>query len=199
MTPNVKAQKTRLSNYLTKELGAKLYKAKTTESEYFKLGPIKIRISDHTNASNSLNILIPFNDPNTFIIENNYTISILKSLKEVKMLLQSLIFVNKICEKSLELDLQQELKDAKAKVDELSIENAKFESMITTRNNAINELSKRAKKAEEIVLNSNNSILLTGNVITLKGISYPMEQFPNNIITKIKNIMSNGGQKFVSL
>lgn len=35
MIPKVKAQKTRLSNYLVKELGAKLQKSQSTESEYY--------------------------------------------------------------------------------------------------------------------------------------------------------------------
>lgn len=202
MTPKVKAQKTRLSNYLVKELGAKLQKSQSTESEYYQLGPIKVRISDHTTRRNNqaLNIFIPFNDPNTFIVENNFTISVLKSLKEVKAFLHSLIFIHELYAESLNLDLQQELTTAKKEIDKLTVRNNELGSMVTTRNKAIDELSKRVKVAEELVLNDpdkaiQSKYMFAGNVITLAGISYSMEHFPANFITKARNIIANSAGK----
>lgn len=206
MTPKVKAQKTRLSNYLVKELGAKLQKSQSTESEYYQLGPIKVRISDHTTRRNNqaLNIFIPFNDPNTFIVENNFTISILKSLKEVKAFLHSLIFIHELYAESLNLDLQQELTATKKEVDKLTIRNTELESMVTTRNNAIDELAKRVKVAEDLVLSDpdtaiQSKYMFAGNVITLGGISYSMEHFPANFITKAKNVIANSAGKITPL
>lgn len=202
MTPKVKAQKTRLSNYLVKELGAKLQKSQSTESEYYQLGPIKVRISDHTTRRNNqaLNIFIPFNDPNTFIVENNFTISVLKSLKEVKAFLHSLIFIHELYAESLNLDLQQELTTAKKEIDKLTVRNNELGSMVTTRNKAIDELSKRVKVAEELVLNDpdkaiQSEYMFSGNVITLAGISYSMKHFPANFITKARNIIANSAGK----
>lgn len=202
MTPKVKAQKTRLSNYLVKELGAKLQKSQSTESEYYQLGPIKVRISDHTTRRNNqaLNIFIPFNDPNTFIVENNFTISVLKSLKEVKAFLHSLIFIHELYAESLNLDLQQELTTAKKEIDKLTVRNNELGSMVTTRNKAIDELSKRVKVAEELVLNDpdkaiQSEYMFAGNVITLAGISYSMKHFPANFITKARNIIANSAGK----
>lgn len=202
MTPKVKAQKTRLSNYLVKELGAKLQKSQSTESEYYQLGSIKVRISDHTTRRNNqaLNIFIPFNDPNTFIVENNFTISVLKSLKEVKAFLHSLIFIHELYAESLNLDLQQELTTAKKEIDKLTVRNNELESMVTTRNKAIDELSKRVKVAEELVLNDPDKAvqrqhMFAGDVITLAGISFSMKHFPANFITKAKNIIANSAGK----
>lgn len=202
MTPKVKAQKTRLSNYLVKELGAKLQKSQSTESEYYQLGPIEVRISDHTTRRNNqaLNIFIPFNDPNTFIVENNFTISVLKSLKEVKAFLHSLIFIHELYAESLNLDLQQELTTAKKEIDKLTVRNNELGSMVTTRNKAIDELSKRVKVAEELVLNDpdkaiQSEYMFAGNVITLAGISYSMKHFPANFITKARNIIANSAGK----
>lgn len=202
MIPKVKAQKTRLSNYLVKELGAKLQKSQSTESEYYQLGPIKVRISDHTTRRNNqaLNIFIPFNDPNTFIVENNFTISVLKSLKEVKAFLHSLIFIHELYAESLNLDLQQELTTAKKEIDKLTVRNNELGSMVTTRNKAIDELSKRVKVAEELVLNDpdkaiQSEYMFSGNVITLAGISYSMKHFPANFITKARNIIANSAGK----
>lgn len=202
MIPKVKAQKTRLSNYLVKELGAKLQKSQSTESEYYQLGPIKVRISDHTTRRNNqaLNIFIPFNDPNTFIVENNFTISVLKSLKEVKAFLHSLIFIHELYAESLNLDLQQELTTAKKEIDKLTVRNNELGSMVTTRNKAIDELSKRVKVAEELVLNDpdkaiQSEYMFSGNVITLAGISYSMKHFPDNFITKARNIIANSAGK----
>lgn len=206
MTPKVKAQKTRLSNYLVKELGAKLQKSQSTESEYYQLGPVKVRISDHTTRRNNqaLNIFIPFNDPNTFIVENNFTISILKSLKEVKAFLHSLIFIHELYAESLNLDLQQELTATKKEVDKLTIRNTELESMVTTRNNAIDELAKRVKVAEDLVLSDpdtaiQSKYMFVGNVITLGGVSYSMEHFPANFITKAKNVIANSAGKIIPL
>lgn len=206
MTPKVKAQKTRLSNYLVKELGAKLQKSQSTESEYYQLGPIKVRISDHTTRRNNqaLNIFIPFNDPNTFIVENNYTISVLKSLKEVKAFLHSLIFIHELYAESLNLDLQQELTSAKKEVDRLTVRNTELESMVETRNNAIDELAKRVKVAEELVLGDpdtaiQSKYMFAGNVITIGGVSYSMEHFPANFITKARNIIANSAGKIIPL
>lgn len=206
MTPKVKAQKTRLSNYLVKELGAKLQKSQSTESEYYQLGPIKVRISDHTTRRNNqaLNIFIPFNDPNTFIVENNYTISVLKSLKEVKAFLHSLIFIHELYAESLNLDLQQELTSTKKEVDRLTVRNTELESMVETRNNAIDEFAKRAKVAEELVLGDpdtaiQSKYIFAGNVITIGGISYSMEHFPANFITKARNIIANSAGKIIPL
>lgn len=206
MTPKVKAQKTRLSNYLVKELGAKLQKSQSTESEYYQLGPVKVRISDHTTrrGNQALNIFIPFNDPNTFIVENNYTISVLKSLKEVKAFLHSLIFIHEMYAESFNLDLQQELTAAKEEVDRLNVRNTELESMVMTRNNAIDELSKRVKVAEELVLSDPDSAiqskyLFAGNVITLGGVSYSMEHFPANFIVKAKNVIANSAGRITPL
>lgn len=202
MTPKVKAQKTRLSNYLVRELGAKFQKSQSTESEYYQLGPIKIRVSDHTTrrGNQALNIFIPFNDPNTFIVENNYTISVLKSLKEVKAFLHSLIFIHELYAESLNLDLEQELAAAKKEIDRVSARNAELESMIETRNRAIDELANRAKVAEKLVLSDPDSAIksrymFAGNVITLGGVSYSMEHFPANFITKIRNIIASSSGK----
>lgn len=202
MIPKVKAQKTRLSNYLVKELGAKLQKSQSTESEYYQLGPINVRISDHTTRRNNqaLNIFIPFNDPNTFIVENNYTISVLKSLKEVKAFLHSLIFIHELYAESFNLDLRQELIASKKEVDRLAIRNSELESMVETRNKAIDELAKRAKVAEKLVLGdpdaaTQSKYMFAGNVITLGGISYSMDHFPSNFITKARNIIANSSGK----
>lgn len=206
MTPKVKAQKTRLSNYLVKELGAKLQKSQSTESEYYQLGPVKIRISDHTTRRNNqaINIFIPFNDPNTFMVENNYTISVLKSLKEVKTFLHSLIFIHELYAEAFKTDVHQELSKVKNDLDELKVRNAELESMVETRNNAIDELSRRAKAAETIALSdpekaSSLQYMFAGNVITLSGISYSMDQFPSNFVTKARNIVANSSGKIKPL
>ena len=72
--------------------------------------------------------------------------------------------------------------------------------MVTTRNKAIDELSKRVKVAEELVLSDpdaaiKSKYLFAGNVITLSGISYSMEHFPANFITKARNIIANSAGK----
>lgn len=195
MTPKVKAQKTRLSKYLVNELGAKLQKSLSTDSEYYQLGPVQVRISDHTTRRNNkaLNIFIPFNDPNTFIVENNYTISVLKSLKEVKAFLHSLIFIHGLYAESLKTDIQQELVETKLKSDALEIRNAELEKMVLTRNAAIDELSRRVKQAEEALLGDpeRSKYFFAGNVITIGGVSYSMEKFPEPFIAKAMNVIKN--------
>lgn len=71
-------------------LGAKELRVASTGSEYYTLGNLNIRVSDHSSSTSNkyLNIYIPFNDPSIFIIENNHIMSTLRSLKEVKSLLQ---------------------------------------------------------------------------------------------------------------
>lgn len=196
MIPKVKAQKTRLSKYLVNDLGAELQKSKSTESEYYKLGSMKIRIADHTTRRNNqaINIFIPFNDPNTFIIENNYTISVLKSLKEVKSFLHSLIFIQELYANALSIDLQQEILEHNRIIEELQVRNAELENMVDIRNNAISELSQRVRIAEGIISEDPNKVSImnykfAGNVITISGISYPMDHFPNTFIGKAKNII----------
>lgn len=195
MTPKVKAQKTRLSKYLVKELGAKLQKSQSTDSEYYQLGPVQVRISDHTTRRNNkaLNIFIPFNDPNTFIVENNYTISVLKSLKEVKAFLHSLIFIHEMYAESFKTDIQQELTETKLQRDALEIRNTELEHMVLTRNAAIDELSRRAKQAEDALLSDpeKSKYLFAGNVITISGVSYSMDKFPSPFITKAINVIKN--------
>lgn len=171
MISKVKAQKTRLTNYLVKELGAKVIsKSKSTESEYYELGKLKIRISDHTshNYHKGINIFIPFNDPNTFIIENNYTISVLKSLKEVKAFLHSLIFIYGTYKELLNSDISKELLILQEKVDSLTFENEKFRTLID---------HEREGKLD--------------NVISIGGKSYPICQFPFVFVTKIKNVIKS--------
>lgn len=204
MTPKVKAQKTRLSNYLVKELGAKLKKSQSTESEYYQLGSLNIRISDHTTRKNNkaLNIFIPFNDPNTFIVENNYTISVLKSLKEVKAFLHSLIFIQELYAEVLNTDAISELAEARNSIDQLTLRNEELTEMVSHRNKAISELSSRIRVAEELILadpDSSTKYMFAGNVITLGGISYPMDNFPANFITKARNIISNSAGKIKPL
>lgn len=204
MTPKVKAQKTRLSNYLVRELGAKLQKSQSTASEYYQLGPVKIRISDHTSRRNNsaLNIFIPFNDPNTFIVENNFTISVLKSLKEVKAFLHSLIFIQELYAESFNSDTQQELAEARSTIDALTARNSELGQMVAVRNNAINELSTRVKTAEAAVLGdleATSKYMYAGNVITINGVSYPMDKFPSNFIDKARNIINNSQGKILPL
>lgn len=187
MLSKVKAQKTRLSNYLINELGAKRKTSNSTESEYFKLGSLSIRISDHTARSKDeyINIFIPFNDPNSFIIENNYTISILKSLKEVKNFLYCLIFITEQYKEILNLDIHQELAETKSKVDDLIIRNKELEKMVKVRNEAIENLSKRVNIAEAVIFSNPN---LTDIIIT-KGKRYSLNKFPQSFLDKARNII----------
>ena len=196
MTSKVKAQKTRLSNYLVKELGAKFRKSQSTESEYYELSSFSIRISDHTMRRNDhdLNIFIPFNDPNTFIVESNYTISVLKSLKEVKIFLHSLIFIQELWTTTLQSDCYQSSIEVNEKVARLVERINELEKMVETRNEAINILAERARLAEEAVLKDPNAIarhrlLRAGSLITINGINYPMHEFPETFRQKIKNII----------
>ena len=76
--------------------------------------------------------------------------------------------------------------------------------MVETRNNAIDELSRRAKAAETIALSdpekaSSLQYMFAGNVITLSGISYSMDQFPSNFVTKARNIVANSSGKIKPL
>lgn len=204
MIPKVKAQKTRLSNYLVKELGAEFKKSQSTESEYYQLGSLAIRISDHTTRKNNkaLNIFIPFNDPNTFIVENNYTISVLKSLKEVKAFLHSLIFIQELYSEVLNTDAISKLAEARTSIDRLTLRNEELTEMVHNRNTAISELSSRIKVAEKLLLadpDSSNKYMLAGNVITLGGISYPMDDFPASFITKAKNVIAHSSGKIKPL
>lgn len=105
---------------------------------------------------------------------------------------------------SFNLDLQQELTAAKEEVDRLNVRNTELESMVMTRNNAIDELSKRVKVAEELVLSDPDSAiqskyLFAGNVITLGGVSYSMEHFPANFIVKAKNVIANSAGRITPL
>lgn len=180
---------TRLSNYLIKELGAKVSKSKSTESRYYYLGTLTIRISDHTTRHNNgfLNIYIPFNDPNIFIVENNYTISVLKSLKEIKTFLHSLIFTQELCTEILNTEVAKELSEA-------TLKNAELTEMINNRDEVISDLHARIRMLEKIVLSNQNSstkYIFAGNVVTINGISYPMNYFPDSFMNKVKNIITN--------
>jgi hypothetical protein len=132
MTPQVKAQKTRLGNYLTKELGATVIHSQTTSSDYYMLEDIKIRISDHTGAKDTgmVNIYIPFNDPNSFIVENNFTISIIHSLRDVKAFIHSLMFTESMYKEMYRLDIHKELVRLATIRDGLEGENKKLKEII---------------------------------------------------------------------
>lgn len=210
MLSKVKAQKTRLSNYLVKELGAKRKKSKSTSSEYFEINNIKIRISDHTtkHCNEYLNIYIPFNDCDTFVVDNNFTISILKSLKEVKSFLHSLLFITNIYKGSLSEDYEQKLLSQEKEIQKLHqdlelfmIRNKELENMIDTRNKAITELAARAKAAEELALSDPKNIVskatilnkgdFIGDTIIIDGKAYSLKLFPFSFKTKIHNIIAN--------
>ena len=213
MLPKVKAQKTRLSKFLTQELGATCKKSQTTNSEYFELNTIKIRISDHTKRRSDeysyLNIFIPFNDPNTFIIENNFTISVLKSLKEVKTFLHSLLYIQEVYRNSLNEDYETKIQNQarhlamfEDKIRMLKSDISRYEEMIETRNKAIVELSKRAKKAEELALSDPQNVVekraiilnagdITEDSILLKGKVYPLRYFDQPFKNKMNNIIRN--------
>lgn len=194
MIAKVKAQKTRLSTYLVKELGAKKRKSKETESEYFELSGIKIRISDHSGhqKKGSVNIYIPFNDPNTFIIENNYVISVLKSLREVKMFLQALIFTCSQYQEIYKSDLQQELMDMSLEMDRLRNQNASYFKMVKERTEAVqslqkqylNKLQKEAKATFKDV---------SSNMVCIDGSVYSMERFSKTFLGKIRNTITSCG------
>jgi hypothetical protein len=133
LTSQVKAQKTRLRNYLVKELGAKVTQSTSTVSEYYELqGNINIRISDHTGSREvgMINIYIPFNDPNSFILENNYTICIIKSLKDLKAFISSLIFVDMMHQEIYKLDIYKELMQTAENFKVLIKENARLKEKI---------------------------------------------------------------------
>lgn len=196
MTPKVKAQMTRLSNYLIKELGAKVSKSKSTESRYYYLGTLTIRISDHTTRRNDgfLNIYVPFNDPNTFIVENNYTISVLKSLKEIKTFLHSLVFTQELCTEILNTEVAKELSESRKSINQLTLKNAELTEMINNRDEVISDLHARIRMSEKISLSNQNSstkYMFAGNVVTINGISYPMNYFPDSFMNKVKNIITN--------
>lgn len=213
MTPKVKAQKTRLSNYLVKELGAKLVKSLSTESEYFTIGDIKIRISDHTSGhNNKLSILIPFNDPNSFIIESNYIISILHSLKEVKAFLHSLLFAQRLYQESLGGNVMSKLSEAQEEMSKLKesiyllkTRNVELESMVGTRNKAIAELAERAKAAEELALSDPQNVVekratilnigdIAEDAVVIQGKAYSLRSFPGNFRRKLTNVILNTGK-----
>lgn len=149
-----------------------------------------------------MNIFIPFNDPNTFIVENNYTISVLKSLKEVKAFLHSLIFIQELYAEVLNTDAISELADARNSIDQLTLRNEELTEMVGHRNKAISELSSRIRVAEELILagpDSSTKYMFAGNIITLGGVSYPMDNFPANFITKAKNVIANSAGKIKPL
>lgn len=208
MLAKVKAQKTRLSNFLTKELGASLIKSQSTESEYFQLGPISIRISDHSyrRDNDHLNILIPFNDANSFIIENNFTISILKSLKEVKVFLQSLLFVSKISQESLNtnqlIKQREEISKLNHEIEFVRLKNEELSKSIASRNLIIVELSEKVKAAENLALSNPKNvvekratILNAGDIIEdsiiINRKIYPLKYFDQPFKNKINNIIEN--------
>lgn len=211
MLAKVKAQKTRLSNFLTKELGASLIKSQSTESEYFQLGPISIRISDHSyrRDNDHLNILIPFNDANSFIIENNFTISILKSLKEVKVFLQSLLFVSKIGQESLNTNYGSQLIKQREEISKLNheiefvrLKNEELSKSIASRNLIIVELSEKVKAAENLALSNPKNvvekratILNAGDIIEdsiiINRKIYPLKYFDQPFKNKINNIIES--------
>lgn len=211
MLPKVKAQKTRLSKFLTQELGATYKKSESSNSEYFEINTIRIRISDHTTRKNNeyLNIFIPFNDPNSFIIEYNYTISILKSLKEVKTFLHSLLYIQDLYRDSLNESYEEkiskqsdEIEKLREEIESLRLANYRYKTMIDTRNKAIVELSKRAKEAEELALSDPqnvvkkrakilNSVDITEDSILLKGKIYPLQYFGQSFKNKINNIIES--------
>lgn len=114
-----------------------------------------------------MNIFIPFNDPNTFIVENNYTISVLKSLKEVKAFLHSLIFIQELYAEVLNTDAISELADARNSIDQLTLRNEELTEMVGHRNKAISELSSRIRVAEELILagpDSSTKYMFAGNL-----------------------------------
>lgn len=211
MLPKVKAQKTRLNKFLTQELGATYKKSESSNSEYFEINTIRIRISDHTTRKNNeyLNIFIPFNDPNSFIIEYNYTISILKSLKEVKTFLHSLLYIQDLYRDSLNESYEEkiskqsdEIEKLREEIESLRLANYRYKTMIDTRNKAIVELSKRAKEAEELALSDPqnvvkkrakilNSVDITEDSILLKGKIYPLQYFDQSFKNKINNIIES--------
>lgn len=211
MLAKVKAQKTRLSNFLTKELGASLIKSQSTESEYFQLGPISIRISDHSyrRDNDHLNILIPFNDANSFIIENNFTISILKSLKEVKVFLQSLLFISKIGQESLNTNYGNQLIKQREEISKLNheiefvrLKNEELSKSIASRNLIIVELSEKVKAAENLALSNPKNvvekratILNAGDIIEdsiiINRKIYPLKYFDQSFKNKINNIIES--------
>lgn len=211
MLAKVKAQKTRLSNFLTKELGASLVKSQSTESEYFQLGPISIRISDHSfrRDNDHLNILIPFNDANSFIIENNFTISVLKSLKEVKAFLQSLLFVSKIHQESLNTSYESQLIKQREEISKLNheiefvrLKNEELSKSIASRNLIIVKLSEKVKAAEDLALSNPKNvvekratILNAGDIIEdsiiINRKIYPLKYFDQSFKNKINNIIKS--------
>lgn len=76
--------------------------------------------------------------------------------------------------------------------------------MVETRTKAIDELAKRVKVTEELVLGDpdtaiQSKYMFTGNVITIGGVSYSMECFPANFITKAINIITNSAGKITPL
>lgn len=194
MIAKVKAQKTRLSNYLVKDLGAKRKKSKETESEYFELCGIKIRISDHSGhqKKGSVNVYIPFNDPNTFIIENNYVISVLKSLKEVKMFLQALIFTCTQYQEIYKSDLQQELMDMSLEMDKLRNQNTSYFKMVKEKTETIQSLQRqylaKLQKDAKVAFNG-----VASNMVCIDGSVYSMERFSKTFLDKIRNTVNSCG------
>lgn len=211
MLAKVKAQKTRLSNFLTKELGASLVKSQSTESEYFQLGPISIRISDHSyrRDNDHLNIFIPFNDSNSFIIENNFTISILKSLKEVKVFLQSLLFISKIHQESLNTNYEKQLIKQREEISKLNheieftrLKNEELAKSIASRNLIIVELHEKIKAAEDLALRDSKNVVekratilnagdITEDSVVIDRKIYPLKYFDFSFQTKMHNVINN--------
>lgn len=210
MLPKVKAQVTRLHNYLVNELGAKYAGSKSTNSRYYKLNNIQIRISDHSERrTNCLNIFIPFNDPNSFIIEHNYTISILKSLKEVKAFLHSLLYIQSVYQENFSSNYEQRLSEKDMKIAELELElekskiyTNKLNQQISNRNQIIVEMSERVREAENLALGDPQNVIEKKAIILNKGDIledsiimnnkiYPLKEFGMPFKHKILNIIKN--------
>ncbi len=84
----------------------------------------------------------------------------------------------------------------------MTAKNSELGQTVAVRNNAINELSTRAKTAEAAVLGdleATAKYMYAGNVITINGISYPMDKFPSNFIDKARNIINNSQGKILPL
>lgn len=102
----------------------------------------------------------------------------------------------------LNTDAISELADARNSIDQLTLRNEELTEMVGHRNKAISELSSRIRVAEELILagpDSSTKYMFAGNIITLGGVSYPMDNFPANFITKAKNVIANSAGKIKPL
>lgn len=164
---------TRLEKYLYAE-ASETMKSDTTESRYFKIKNLLVRVSDHitTKQSSDIQIIIPTNHPQglyTIILGDNGKVLVWNA-KQIREFLPSLILIKEMSTKSIckpdnskGMLIAQKIDLAKQENPEVVKQSLGFKGLISSR---IKE--KYASNAERTMLNRGKTPWNHGEIGTLR-------------------------------